>query len=68
MVRVLVLPDNEFIDIGGERVKVREIIDYLGEQDPDYIVILINDSLVRDPDIEVTSLDRVVVIKQPTGG
>lgn len=68
MVKVLVLPDNVFIEIGGDKIKVKEIIDHLGEPGLDYIVILVNDSLVEDLELEVTGLDRVVVIKQPTGG
>lgn len=68
MIRVLLLPDNIYVEIRREKIKIREIMEQLGESNPEYVTILVNDSLAKDLDMEVTSLDRVVMIKQPTGG
>lgn len=68
MVKAIVLPDNVVLEIKRERVKVKEIVEHLGESNLDYITVLVNDSLVKDLEVEVTSMDRIVIIKQPTGG
>ncbi|MEM0355150.1 MAG: MoaD/ThiS family protein [Desulfurococcaceae archaeon] len=68
MVKVLVLPDNEIVEISKEKIRVKDIIEHIGETNPDYVTVLVNDSLVKDVETEVSSSDRIVVIKQPTGG
>ncbi|GEM_PF-4926583 len=68
VVKVLVLPDNEIVEISKEKIRVKDIIEHIGETNPDYVTVLVNDSLVKDVETEVSSSDRIVVIKQPTGG
>lgn len=62
------LPDNVTLEVNKHRVKLREILEALGEDSLENVAILVNDRLSEDLELEVSSGDRVVVIKQPIGG
>jgi len=68
LIRVLLLPDRKHIVIDRDRVAIRELLGYLGEEDLESLAIVVNGKLVESVDYIVKSDDEVVVIKQATGG
>lgn len=68
MIKVVVLPDNVVVEVDKLRVKVKELLKIVGEDSLENVAVLVNDRLLEDEELEVSSDDRVVVIKQPIGG
>lgn len=68
MIKVVVLPDNVVVEVDKPRVKVKELLKIVGEDSLENVAVLVNDRLLEDEEREVSSDDRVVVIKQPIGG
>ena len=67
MIRVLVLPDRKELVFRDSRLRLREILEKLGIDDPDSVAVVINGHLVDDLDYVVES-GEVKIIIQGIGG
>ncbi|NPA99347.1 MAG: thiamine biosynthesis protein ThiS [Crenarchaeota archaeon] len=67
MIRVLVLPDRKEFVFRESRLKLKEILERLGIDDPDSVAVVINGHLVDDPEYVVES-GEVKIIVQGIGG
>ncbi len=67
MIRVLVLPDRKEYVFRESRLRLREILEKLGIDDPDSVAVVINGHLVDDLDYVVES-GEVKIIIQGIGG
>jgi len=66
---VKILPDNAERCFSVEKTLLKNLIEWLKENIEGYsILVLVNDKLVENYDAEVTSADRVVVVKENIGG
>ncbi len=68
MIKITILPDKKVITINKEEVLLKELIKILGEQDLESIAIIVNDKLIDNENHTITSEDKVLVIRQATGG
>ncbi len=68
MIKITILPDKKVITINKEKVSLKELMEVLGEQDLESIAIIVNDKLIDNEDNTITSEDKVLVIRQATGG
>lgn len=68
MIEILLLPDRKKISIEQEELKLSQILESLDISELESVAILINNRLVSDKNTIVKKGDRVVLIKQATGG
>lgn len=68
MVEVLILPERRRIKVEREELTITEVLELLDIDELDSVAILINNRLITDPNYVVKRNDRVVLIKQATGG
>ncbi|NPA98220.1 MAG: thiamine biosynthesis protein ThiS [Crenarchaeota archaeon] len=67
MIRVLVLPDRKELVFKESRLKLKEILERIGIDDPDSVAVVINGHLVDDPEYVVES-GEIKIIVQGIGG
>lgn len=67
MIEILVLPDRVKHKINTDKIKVKELVERI-KGDLESLAILVNGKLVEDPDSTIEKRDKVVVIRQATGG
>ena len=68
MIEVILLPERRKIKIDRESISIAEILEMLELDDLEGVAILVNDRLVDDQKRVIKSGDRVVLIRQATGG
>ncbi|MET1160453.1 MAG: MoaD/ThiS family protein [Thermoprotei archaeon] len=69
MITVVILPDRIKRIINKPQATIREILEtVIGDTNPDSYAITVNDKLVDSEDYVVKSGDKVIVIRQATGG
>ncbi|RLG80223.1 MAG: hypothetical protein DRO13_04235 [Thermoprotei archaeon] len=67
LIEILVLPDRVKHKINTDKIKVKELVERI-KGDLESLAILVNGKLVEDPDSTIEKRDKVVVIRQATGG
>jgi len=66
---VKILPDHAEKCFSVEKTLLKILLEWLKEDIEGYsILVLVNDKLVEKYDAEVTSADRVVLVKENIGG
>jgi hypothetical protein len=66
---VKILPDNAEKCFSVEKTLLKNLLEWLKEDIEGYsILVLVHDKLVENYVAEVTSADRVVVVKESIGG
>lgn len=69
MLCVKILPESVEKCFSVEKALLKNIVEGLKEEVEGYnILVLVNDKLVENYDLEITSADRVIVVKENIGG
>ncbi|QOR94436.1 hypothetical protein IMZ38_00255 [Thermosphaera chiliense] len=69
MLCVKILPESVEKCFSVEKALLKNIVEGLKEEVEGYnILVLVNDKLVENYDLEITSADRIIVVKENIGG
>ncbi|OYT40497.1 MAG: thiamine biosynthesis protein ThiS [Desulfurococcales archaeon ex4484_58] len=68
MIKVKLLPDMKELIFRTDTIKVEELLRKLDVIDLESITILVNNKLVEDLNHEIKRGDKVILIRQATGG
>lgn len=68
MIKITLLPDKKIITIDRDNVSLKELLKILDINDLESIAIIVNNKLIDNNNYVIKSSDKVLVIKQATGG
>uniref|UniRef100_A0A7C4D7Y6 MoaD/ThiS family protein n=1 Tax=Staphylothermus marinus TaxID=2280 RepID=A0A7C4D7Y6_STAMA len=68
MIDILILPERRKMRIEREEMRLNEILKLLDIDEFNSVAVLVNNKLVNDENYLVKKGDKVVLIKQATGG
>jgi len=68
LIKVKLLPDMKELIFRTDTIKVEELLRKLDVIDLESITILVNNKLVEDLNHEIKRGDKVILIRQATGG
>ncbi len=68
LIDILILPERRKMRIEREEMRLNEILKLLDIDEFNSVAVLVNNKLVNDENYLVKKGDKVVLIKQATGG
>ncbi|MEM0380129.1 MAG: MoaD/ThiS family protein [Desulfurococcaceae archaeon] len=68
MIDILILPERRKMRIEREEMRLNEILELLDIDEFNSVAVLVNNKLVNEENYLVKKGDKVVLIKQATGG
>ncbi len=68
LIEIMLLPDKKKYRFKEDEVPISEILEALDIDDIESVAIVVNGRLISDLDYVVKEKDKIVLIKQATGG
>ncbi len=68
MITIKLLPDRKEIRIDKDELKIKELIQILEVDDMDSLAVIVDGKLIDDEEYIIKPHNKVIVIRQGTGG